>query len=123
MQRHVRDLNENDKGKLFMIFEDDPNYHNRMFILESINPITVKYANYNDTNSTGRLDSEELLSREIVEIQIPPHLINELRKYTPSGLTYVEVQAATKRKTESASNSSGGAKKTLKKKRKYKKRK
>jgi hypothetical protein len=115
----ARELNRDDIGKVFMIFENDPNRHNRMFILESIDPIQVKYANYDDTLSHVQALDQASLSREIVQIPISANLINELRKYTPSGLNYLEVEAAKERKSK---ESSGGAKKTLKKKRKYKKR-
>jgi hypothetical protein len=78
--RRAADLNRDDIGKVFMIFENvnDPNHQNQMFILESIDPIIqVKYANYDDTSPVQALVHESL-SREIVQIPILANLINEL---------------------------------------------
>jgi hypothetical protein len=118
MARYGKDLNENDIGKFFMIFDKTPYRNNQMFIVEGIDqddektiPI-VKYALFDETFTRPERMTDNELTREIIKIPISANLIHNMRGYVPSSLSVDERQAVQER------GARGGRKKTRRYKRK-----
>ena len=113
MARYGKDLNENDIGKFFMIFDNTPYISNKMFIVEGMDQVDentkipiIKYALFDNTFSHLQRMTDTEFKREIIEIPIPPNLIQIMRKYVSSSLTVAERQSVQKR------GALGGRKKT-----------
>jgi hypothetical protein len=116
MARYGKDLNENDIGKFFMIFDKTPYRNNQMFIVEGIDENTkipiVKYALFDETFTRPERMTDNELTREIIKIPISANLIHNMRGYVRSSLSVDERQAAQER------GARGGRKKTRRYKRK-----
>ena len=119
MARYGKDLNENDIGKFFMIFDKTPYRNNQMFIVEGIDqddentkiPI-VKYALFDETFTRPERMTDNELTREIIKIPISANLIHNMRGFVHSSLSEDERRAVQER------GARGGKKKTRRYKRK-----
>jgi len=134
--RKAKDLNEDDLGKVFMIFENTLPRNNRFFYVESIDPVKVQYASF-----TGKLTEPTKIlpiqkNNDIVEMPFGLDIMRMIRGYTPDGLSHKDREEIKLREKKESENllrclreeslfipkerpTKGGAKKIYKKTRKY----
>ena len=103
-RRNASSITEADIGKVFLMFEDPSHDNNarsnRMFTVVSVDPVIVRFAQFNNTLSAPEQLYLNMREREIIELQIPLELMHIMRGFTPGGLSFLEQQAALKREEE-----------------------